>query len=49
MFLLFKMKYVIDEGCLFDYWHMLLLFYLNAWMNLLIANVIYLLFKLLFF
>lgn len=33
-FLLFKMEYVIGEGSLFDYWHLLLLYYVNTWMNL---------------
>ena len=32
-FLLFKMKNVIDGGCLFDYWHILLLYYPNTWMK----------------
>ena len=33
-FLLFKMKYVTDGGCLFDHWHVLSLYYPDTWMNL---------------
>ena len=35
-FWLFRMRYIIDKGWLFDYWHIWLLFYPTAYMNLFI-------------
>ena len=29
-FLTFRMKYIIDKGCLFDYWYLKLFYYPNA-------------------